>query len=84
MPGIDLSIPEDVADSVKLPGREKEQRMRVELAVALYREDALSFGKARELAGMSKAAFHRELGRRNVERHYTETELAEDVEYASG
>jgi len=42
----------------------------------------LSFGKAQELAGLSKAEFHRLLGERGVERHYTEEDLALDVEYA--
>lgn len=84
MAEVDLSIPRDVFDSVKLPSKEKEKQMRVELAVALYREGALSFGKARELAGMSEEEFHRELGERKVERHYTEEELAEDAEYAAG
>ncbi|MDY6768783.1 MAG: UPF0175 family protein [Candidatus Nanohaloarchaea archaeon] len=84
MAEVDLTIPRDVFDSVKLPSKEKEERMRVELAVALYREGALSFGKARELAGMSAEAFHQELGKREVERHYTEEELAEDADYAAG
>ena len=52
-----------------------------ELAVSLYREGYLSFGKARELAGLSKAEFHRLLGEREVERHYTKEDLAPDIEY---
>ncbi|MDB9250738.1 UPF0175 family protein, partial [Halorubrum ezzemoulense] len=39
------------------------------------------FGTARELAGLSKAAFHRLLGDRKIQRHYTEADLALDVAY---
>ncbi len=56
-------------------GPEKEELQR-ELAISLYREDMLSFGKARELAEMSKHAFGRLLGERGVERHYGPDELA--------
>ncbi|MFB6215969.1 MAG: UPF0175 family protein, partial [Candidatus Aenigmatarchaeota archaeon] len=43
---------------------------------------ALSFGKARRLAGLTKLDFHRELGQREVERHYGGEEIEEDLEYA--
>ncbi|MCS4122988.1 UPF0175 family protein [Salinibacter ruber] len=79
-----LSIPRSVADALALPeGRKKEELLR-ELAISLYREDMLSFGKARELAEMSKQAFGRLLGERGVERHYGPDELAEDLRYARG
>jgi hypothetical protein len=46
-----LTIPRSVADALALPeGRKKRELLR-ELAVTLYREEMLSFGKARELAG---------------------------------
>ena len=63
------------------PPEDREPIVRQELAVSLYREGCLSFGKARELAGLSKAAFHRLLGDREVQRHYTEADLALDVAY---
>jgi predicted HTH domain antitoxin len=44
----------------------------------------LSFGKARELAGLSKYAFGQLLGERSVERHYGPEELEEDLRYARG
>ena len=56
--------------------------MKQELAVSLYTQDLLSFGKARALAELSKREFHELLGEREAARHYTETELAEDLEYA--
>ncbi|MFP4021015.1 MAG: UPF0175 family protein [Halanaerobium sp.] len=41
----------------------------------------LSFGKARELAGLSKWEFHNLLGERKIERHYSMEDLKEDIEY---
>lgn len=79
-----LSIPRSVADALALPESRKKEELQRELAVSLYREDMLSFGKARELAGMTKQAFGRLLGDRGIERHYGPDELAEDLRYAAG
>jgi predicted HTH domain antitoxin len=46
-----LDIPESVVRSLKLPAT--EPRRRAELAVALYAQGILSFGKASELAEVS-------------------------------
>lgn len=77
-----IEISDDVYDALRLPEEEREGVMREELAVSLYARGALSFGKARELAALSKREFGHLLGDRGVERHYTDEELAEDLEYA--
>jgi len=77
-----IDLPSDVLDAIAALPDDRFAILRQELAVSLYREGYLSFGKARELAGLSKAEFHRLLGKREVERHYTEEGLALDVEYA--
>jgi len=82
MSGID--VPREVYDALEAPEDERDDVLRRELAVSLYREGYLSFGKARELADLSKVEFHRLLGRRSVKRHYSEEDLEDDVEYASG
>jgi len=79
-----LQIPRSVADALSLPEGRKNEELRRELAVTLYREEMLSFGKARELAGLSKYDFGQLLGERSVERHYGPEELAEDLRYARG
>jgi predicted HTH domain antitoxin len=56
--------------------------MKQELAVSLYARGVLSFGKARALADLSKRQFQELLGKREIPRHYTETDLVEDLEYA--
>jgi predicted HTH domain antitoxin len=77
-----LDIPESVAASMRLPLPEAESHLREELAVALYSQKILSFGKAGELAGKSRFAFAEQLARRGISRHYGETDLAQDAEYA--
>jgi len=58
------------------------QELKTELAIALYTQSLLSFGKARELAGMSKYDFGRLLGKREIARHYGHNELEDDLAYA--
>lgn len=77
-----IDVPPDVYDALNVPEGEREDVIRRELAVSLYREGILSAGKARELTEMTRREFHELLGERGVERHYTEEELAEDLEYA--
>jgi predicted HTH domain antitoxin len=79
-----LDIPESVASSLRLPVPEVEPRLRTELAVALYAQGILPFGKACELAGSSRYAFADLIASRNIPRHYTEDDLSLDLEYARG
>ena len=81
---INLNIPDSVARSLRLPEGEAEQRLRTELALALYAQGILSFGKASELAGLSRYHFSDLVARRGIPRHYGEDELAEDLAYARG
>ena len=59
-----------------------EQRLRTELAIALYTQAALSLGKAAELAEMDRMFFGKLLGQRGISRHYGDAELAQDLAYA--
>ncbi len=77
-----IEIDDEVYDALRIPERERPAEVKRELAVSLYARDALSFGKARALADLSKREFHDLLGERGIPRHYTEAELAEDLEYA--
>ena len=53
-----------------------------ELAVALYAQGILPFGKATELARMSRFAFAGLTEERNIPRHYSGDDLAQDSGYA--
>ncbi len=81
---LQLSIPDSVAQAIRMPEKYMEKNLLIELAVALYAQEALSFGKARELAGMSKYEFGQLLGRRELPRHYGTQELEDDLRYARG
>lgn len=81
---LQLSIPDSVLSAIRLPEARIEQALLIELAIALYAQELLSFGKARELAQMSKYEFGQLLGQRGVLRHYGLEELEDDLSYASG
>lgn len=81
---ITLLVPDSVARSLRLPGSEVEERLRVELALSLYAQDILSFGKAVELAAISRYQFADLAARRGIPRHYGPEELAEDLSYGRG
>ncbi|SPF49275.1 hypothetical protein SBA4_4030004 [Candidatus Sulfopaludibacter sp. SbA4] len=49
---ITLQVPDSVARSLRLPDKEVEERLLCELALSLYAQGILSFGKAVELAAI--------------------------------
>lgn len=79
---IQLEIPDQIAQAIRLPLEEQKQQLLIELAVALYARGILSFGKARELAGFNKYEFGVLLGKRTIPRHYEAQDLQDDVIYA--
>ena len=74
-----LEMPVDVTDALRVPPPEQQGRLRQELAVRLYQKRILPLGKARELAGMSKWAFHVLLVAEGITRTYDSEDLAEDL-----
>jgi len=79
-----LEVPDSVARSLRLPEGEAEGRLRSELALALYAQEILPFGKAAELAAVSRYAFADLTTQRGIPRHYGKEELAEDLAYGRG
>lgn len=79
---LSLQIPDSIVQAIRLPEDRISQELLKELAVALYAQGALSFGKARELANMEKHEFGQLLGERDVPRHYGQEELEDDLDYA--
>jgi len=55
------------------------EEMKRELAVLLFQQDKLSFGKARELAGVTVWAFQPLLGSRGITVHYGMADYEEDL-----
>ena len=81
---VQLQIPDTIVQAIRLPEERIVQELLVELAIALYFQGLLSFGKARELAGMGKYEFGQLLGERGIPRHYGQEELEDDLAYARG
>ncbi len=80
--GLQISISDSIVQALRLPEQRIEQELCRELAIALYTQDILSFGKARELAEMDKYEFGQLLALRGVVRHYGFAELDDDLSYA--
>jgi predicted HTH domain antitoxin len=74
-----LEMPRDVVHALRLPPAEQGTRLQQELAIRLYQKGLLSFGKARELAGLNKWEFHNLLGEEGVIRTYDIEDLSEDL-----
>ena len=74
-----IDVPDDVVNAIKLPIGEIPMRLKVELAVRLYRKGLLGYGKSRELSGLSAWEFQELLGKENICRTYDIEELSEDL-----
>jgi predicted HTH domain antitoxin len=72
---ITLEIPREIPQVTKMTPAELKQ----ELALALFAQDKISFGKACELAGLSVWQFQNELARRGIPPHYDVEEFAADI-----
>jgi predicted HTH domain antitoxin len=80
---VTITIPSEVKRALRIPERELAGRLSLELAVHLYEEWLLPFGKAAELAQASRWQFAEELAKRKIVRHYTEKDLEEDIAFAT-
>ena len=79
-----LEVPDSVVSGLCLPEGEAQGRLLNELALSLYAQGLLSFGKAVELSGVSRWQLAELLRQRGIPRHYGPEELAEDLAYGCG
>lgn len=77
-----LSIPDEIVMAIKWPREQLDRQLAIEMAFALYGRGLMSMGSARRLAQLDKWAFLEGLAERQVERHYRDLELEEDLGYA--
>jgi len=82
MQTVQIEIPQDVILALKIPQQRIQATLTEELAIDLYAQGYLSFGKARKLAALSKWEFAERLGARGIPRHYTEEDFEEDLRFA--
>lgn len=74
-PTVAIQIPGEILHAARL----SEEEMKVELAVHLFEQGRLSFGKARALADMNAWRFMHLLGARGIEVHYDLADYEEDL-----
>lgn len=72
---IPIEIPREVIHATRMT----PQELRRELAIYLFQQGKLSFGKAREMAGMTVWAFQQLLGSRGIPVHYDVEDYEEDL-----
>jgi predicted HTH domain antitoxin len=72
---ISIEIPREVIHIARMTPEE----LRVELAVYLFQQGKLSFGKAREVAEMTAWAFQQLLGARGITVHYDMDDYEQDL-----
>ena len=70
-----LTIPTERLGNVALDERDAV----VDIAIGLYKREAVSLGRAAEVAGISSVEMLGELGRRHIPINYGVEELREDV-----
>ena len=71
-----IEIPNRLLEKAQLT----EPEMLLKIAVALYQDQFFTLGQAAEFAGLPKAIFQIELGKRGVLTHYSEEMLRQDFE----
>jgi predicted HTH domain antitoxin len=70
-----IDIPQEVLHAARMTPEE----IKRELAVLLFQQAKLSFGKAREMAGMTMWAFQHLLGSRDIAVHYDVADYEADL-----
>ena len=72
---ISIEIPREVIHATRMT----PQKLKRELAIYLFQQDKLSFGKARKVADMNVWEFQQLLGSRGVPVHYSVEDYEEDL-----
>lgn len=63
---IKIDIPSDIFLALNENEQEFTQNMKIATAVQLFQNEKLTFGKATQLAGLSRFEFEKELSKRNI------------------
>jgi len=77
---ITLELPEEVIKTLNILKNELSSELRIQLALYLYEKGKLSFGKARELAGLSVWEFMDRLKENQIPLKYDIIDFEEDLE----
>ena len=77
---VSVEIPREILNASRMTPEE----LRQELAIHLFEQGKLSFGKAREMAGMNVWDFQQTLGARHISVHYDLQDYEEDLAALEG
>lgn len=72
---LQITIPDAVLNSMRLPERQLEQELLRELAIALYAQQLLPFSRACELASMPRFEFSQLVGSRGISQRCGKIEI---------
>ena len=72
---ISIEIPREVIHATRMT----PQELRRDLGIHLFQQGKLSFGKAREMAGLTVWTFQQLLGSREIPVHYDVEDYEEDL-----
>ncbi len=76
MDNINIEIPREIIQSARLT----TQDLKRELALVLFQQNKISFGKAKELAGLNVWTFQQLLGERGINIHYDVDDFNDDLQ----
>lgn len=77
---ITMELPEDVIRILNIPKDELSSELRVQIALYFYEKGKLSFGKARQLSGLSVWEFMDRLKDYQIPLKYDIEDFKEDLE----
>lgn len=75
---VDVKLPEEIFTAAKLRKENASEEVRKLIALELFRENAISMGKAAQIAGVPLADFMNLSARRGIPIHYTMDDLEID------
>ncbi len=77
---ITIDLPEDVIKILNIPKGELSSELKIQIAMHFYEKGKLSFGKARQLAGLSVQEFMEKLKENQIPLKYDIEDFKEDLE----
>ena len=79
---VTITVPDSVVSAIRLPEPEVEERLRMELAIALYAQEILSLREGSGVGGNGSDSIRPIAWQARDSRHYSDEDLARDLRYA--
>lgn len=79
---ITVELPDAIAKELSEDPGQRQTRLLLEIAVALYTKGTVSLTQGAAIAGVPRSDFGAEIGSRGIPRHYNKENLDEDLAYA--